>query len=370
MRKAWMFLFIIMMVITGFWSCQRKVEDAVEPIVPVRVYQVRPDTIATNIEITGTLEAVNDAVVVSKISEKLNKIRKQVGSRVQKDEVIAILENRILKEGLNQAKAALASAEARYAQVKQDYQRYQRLYKEKAISQQQWEKMQSTMQEVEAALNQMKAAYEQANERFKNSFIRAPFDGIVGSIYFDEGEMVPVGQPVAKIINTALMKAKLYVPDIYLSQLQQDQTVIAEFPSLPEKKFQGKINRIDPAIDPLSRTVQVEVLFENKAGELASGLYGLFKIEARKKTNTIVLPDNAVLTQTEINIDPETGETIPHRKYYVFVIQGETVRLTPVEVGLESGERVEIVRGLNHGDRVVVVGQRIVRDGQKVKIIE
>ncbi len=368
MKKGFLILFAASLLF-GI-GCGKKAVQQTEVTVPVKIYRIQPDTISTYLEITGNLEAVNDAQVYAKVSGKVDKILKTTGSRVRKDEAIAVLENTINQQGLKQAEAALQSAKARYDQVKQDYERYQRLYEQKAVSQQQWDQVSSGMQEAKASVEQLEAAYQQAKEYLENTYIKAPFDGIVGSLFFDEGQTVAQGQPVVKIINTNLMKAKINVPDVHIRQLKIGQRIYGTFPSMQNMEFAGKINQIDPAIDPMSRTVQVEAIFSNDAKNLKSGMYGLFHIETEKHTNAAVVPDNAIIARTDIKINPETGETYTNKRKFVFVVNSDTAKLTEVQGGLESRGRVEIVSGVNPGDQVIVVGQKVVKDGQKVQIIK
>jgi len=350
-------------------ACQSGAEEEKERIVAVKAFTIEPDSIAAYLEISGNLEAVNDALVISQVSEKMNRILQPVGSRVRKGEIIANLENQIWEESLKQASASLESIKARHDQIRMDYERYQRLYEEKAVSQQQWEKIRSSWQEAEASLAQLNAAYQQARVQFENSYIKAPFDGVVGSLFFDVGQMVPIGQPVAKIINTNLMKAKLNIPDINIRDLKTGQTVIANFPSLPGRSFTGVLQSADPAIDPLSRTVEIEVIYQNKNDLLKSGMYGQFLIELEKKTGVVVLPDNAVISRTAVEIDRNTGELITSKKHFVFLINNDSAHEVTVETGIYSYGRTEIVSGIKPGDQVIIVGQRIVKDGQKVKIV-
>lgn len=367
MKRIAILIFLSTLLILS--GCRRGAETAEETPVPVQVFTVHPDSISTYLEVTGSLEAGNDALVYSKLSDKLIEIRKNVGDWVKKDEIIAVLENRLGEEGMNQARAALRSMEARYRQIKSDYERYERLYREKAVSDQQWEKIRSAMQEAEANLTQLRAAYHQAKEQYENSFIKAPFDGRVGSLFFDEGQTVPMGQPVVRIVNTRLMKARLNIPDIHLHKLRVGQQVLAEFPSLPGKVFRGRINRIDSAIDPMSRTARAEVIFANETSLLQSGMYGLFRVETEKRSQAIVVPDNAIITQTEVRVDTTTGEIYSHPRHFVFVVEDSMAKFTRVRMGLESRNRVEIVEGLKEGDRVIVVGQKVVKDEQPVRIV-
>jgi RND family efflux transporter MFP subunit len=360
-------LIIALYVLT---ACQQNDENNIEKPVPVKIFDVRPDALANYLEIGGNLEAQNDALIFCQVSDEMKKIYKPVGSQIKKGEIIAELENQIWKETLNQAEASLNSITARHEQVKSDYERYGRLFEERAISQQQWEKIRSAMQETEATMAQLKAAYQQANEQYLNTYIKAPFDGVVGSLYFDVGQMVTMGRPVAKIVNTDLMKARLNIPDIHINKLHLGQKVIATFPAVPDKEFIGIINQADPAIDPLSRTVEVEVIFQNKEQNLISGLYGLFKLELVQKTDILIIPEHAMIRRTQLEIDKRTGETSTRQQYFVFVVQNDTARQVEVIPGLESEQRVEIASGLESGDQVIIVGQKIVKDGRWVKIIE
>ncbi len=358
-----LFLFAFML------GCTSSQEEETETSIPVQVFTIRPDSISRYIEVTGNLEAAQDAQIFAKVSENIDRIVKQTGSRVKQNDIIAVQYNRIWQQGLKQAEANLESVRARHQQVEQEYKRYQRLFQQKAVSEQQWEQVKSSWQEVQAGLNRAEAAYQQAKEQLENTYIRAPFDGVVGSLYFDEDEMVPQGQPITKIVNTNLMKAKLNIPDTYIKNVKIGQMVKATFPPLPDESFTGKIHRIDPAIDPLSRTFQAIALFNNQNQKMSSGMYGLFKIEIDRHVGTFVVPDNSIIRRTDVEIVKNTGETFTKKRHFAFVVKNDTARLVQVETGLETSGRVEITRGLQENDQIIVRGQKIVKDGQKVRVV-
>lgn len=362
-------LFVLIIVAFTLVSCHKGKKESQEVVIPVKTFTIHPDTIEAYIEITGGLEAQQDAVVYSTISEELVEIRKPVGSTVRKNEIIAVQDNDLWNEMLNQAEAALASAKVRFQQIEQDYKRFERLYKEKAISQQQWDQIKANYQDAEAALRRAKAAYLQSKVQFQNTFIRAPFSGIVGSFNFDVGEMIPAGQPVARIVNNRMVKADLYIPDIFINRIHPGQTVVGEFPTYPGEKFTGAVTRIDPAIEPLSRTFRVVATFENGNQKLRPGMYGRFLIITDRHTDVLVIPDNAVLIRTVLKVNPETGQTytIPHK--FVFVVEDSTAHIRPVKTGIESRGRIEIVEGLSGGEQVIVVGQKVVKEGEKVHVV-
>jgi membrane fusion protein (multidrug efflux system) len=362
-------LIFILLSLFFLFSCGENEDGKKEIVVPVQIFSLKPDSISSFLELTANLEAINEAQVYSKIQEEVIAIPKNVGSRVNKGEVIVELDSRLLLQNLKQAEASLQSVEANYNQIKQEYERYQRLYKENAVSQQQYDMMNASMLSSEGALAQAKAVCQQAKENYENAFIKAPFNGVVGNIYFFEGQMVTMGKPVVKIVNTNLMKALLDVPDIHINKIQLEQNVIARFPMIENRIFKGIIDKIDPAIDPLSRTIQVEVIFENKTKELKSGMYGLFKIELEKHRDTFIVPDNAIIRQTEVRINPETGETYTHRRCYVYKVDADSARLIRVRLGIEESNRIELTDGVALNDSIIVVGQKLVKDGQKVRVI-
>lgn len=366
MRKQISILILLWAVF--LFSCQRGKEAHKEVVIPVQTFAVQPDSIASYLEMTGGLEAERDAIVYSTIPEKLVKIVKPVGSRVKKDEVIAQQDNRIWRDTFRQAKAALDAAEARYRQAKSDFERFRALHKEDAISPQQWDQIRSTMQQAEAGLMQAKAAYAQSKQQYQNTFIKAPFSGVVGSFNFDVGQMIPAGQPVARIVNGKMMKARLFIPDIHLGKVKPGQRVRGRFPNYPGEFFTGEVTRIDPAIDPLSRTFEVEAVFGNPDNRLKPGMYGQFQITTDFHRQVLVVPDNAVIVRTEIKVNPKTGATYTEPHKYVFVAENGLARLREVKTGLESHSRVEISDGLQPGDSVIVVGQKVVKNNQKIRV--
>lgn len=360
------YLILALMVL----GCGKQEQQSAEKPLPVRVVAVKPDSIASFISISGGLKAAADARLVSKTTARVVKIIKNTGQIVKANEVILQLEDGLQQAALQQAEAGLAAAKLRADRLEKDYQRMRRLHFENAISQQQWEQAENAFQEAIAALDQAKAMKKQAAEQLEFTRIRAPFSGVVASLGVKEGETVVAGQTVGQVVSNHTMLAELRIPDLDLPKIKVGQTVLATFPSLPGKVFAGKIQRIDAALDPLSRTARAEVLIPNPEGRLTSGLYGEFKIATEVHRNTLVVPDNALIQKTEVAVDPNTGKLQTVSRFFVFVAQEGIARLKEVKTGLSSENRVEITEGLTPGEKVLVVGQRIVRDGQKVEVMQ
>ncbi|GAB4340755.1 MAG: efflux RND transporter periplasmic adaptor subunit [Calditrichia bacterium] len=363
---------LVLFLIFSLFSlgCRKQAEQTAEKPLPVRVVEVAPDSIASFIAISGGLKAAADARLISKTTARVVRILKKAGDAVEANAVIIQLEDELQQAALHQAEAALAAAQLRTNRLEKDFQRMRRLHLENAISQQQWEQAESAYQEAIAALDQAKAMKKQAYEQLEFTRIRAPFAGIVAAVNVKVGETVVTGQAVGQVVSSKTMLAELQIPDLDLPNIKVGQTVLAVFPTFLGKQFIGKISRIDAALDPLSRTARAEVLLPNENGRLTSGMYGEFKIATEVRRNTLAVPDNALIQKTEVAVDPASGELQTVLRYFVFVAEEGIARLREVKTGLSSENRVEITEGLQPGEKVLVVGQRIVRDGQKIEVIQ
>lgn len=363
-------LFVMLMVLSLFISCEEEMEKTNETKVPVKVYEAKKDTISQFVRLTGSTEAENDAVIFSKISEKIDKIFVKVGEQVSADQIIAKQHNEILEQSVDLAKAAVKTAESQYKLARQNFKRMQSLFEQKAVSQQQFDQAESQYETGQAALEQTKAQLEQAEENLQNSFIKAPFSGTVAAINYEEDQMVPAGQPVAQVVNSNSMKAKLTVSGKDVNKVNAGQSVVIEFPSIPGKVYKGEVVRINKALNPVTNSLEIEVRILDADKRVKSGIFGKFNLELITRKNVIVIPEVAVQQQTEVQIDRKTGVQKPVRKYFVFKIADGKAELAEVGVGIRSDSRIEVTNGLTAKEKVVVVGQNIVKDGDNVKIID
>jgi membrane fusion protein (multidrug efflux system) len=166
------------------------------------------------------------------------------------------------------------------------------------------------------------------------------------------------------------MKAKLSVTGVDANKVKLGQPVEIEFPSIQNKIYSGKVVRINEAFNPVTNSLEIEVRILNPDDRIKSGLFGKFNLELNRKENVNVVPEIAVQQQTEVIINKKTGVQEPVRKYFVFKIVDGKAKLSEVEVGITSNGRIEVTKGLEQNDQVVIVGQNIVKDGNSVKIIE
>jgi len=363
-------IFLILLTLLVFVACDEQTEEVKENKVPVKVFTAKVDTISQFLRLTGSVEAENDAIIYAKVSEKIDKINYKVGDRVCKDAIIAVQHNDVLKQGVEMAKAALKTAESQNKFAQQDFARIKKLFDQKAVSPQQFDQSKTQMETAEATLEQAQSQLAQAQENYQNSLIKAPFAGILAFINYEVDQMVSAGQPIAQVVNSNSMNAKLTISGIDVNKVRLNQPAQIQFPSIPNKVYKGKVVRINKALNPLTNSLEIQVEILNPDEIVKSGIFGKFNLELITKENAIVIPEVAVQQQTEVQINRETGVQQSIKKYFTFKIEDEHAVLTEVKVGIRSEGRLEIIDGLQQGDEVVVVGQNIVKDGNLVKIIE
>ena len=361
----------VLFVLSG---CQRSPEQEVEAqktetAVPVMVYITQPAAISRYLKLTGGLEAENEALVLSKSSERIDKVLVKIGETVAVDQVLVLQSNQILQQGIAQAEAALRATNAQYEQAQRDYARTQQLFQKKISSKQQFDQAQTQLKAAKSSVEQAAALVKQSREQYENSVVKAPIAGTVAMIFYEEGQIAPVGEPVIKITHTNAVKAKLYVPEIDLAAIEKGQQVVAAFPAFPDLEFVGAITRLDEAVDPQKRALGIEVWIDNPPPFLRSGLFGQFLIETERHENALTITDTAVMTQTEMKLDA-LGKQTSFTTYYVYVVENERVQKHEVTPGIYAQGQIEITSGLSAGEAVIVVGQNIVKEGDLVKIVE
>ncbi len=349
-------------------GCAPKRPEMAERVVPVEVYVAKPDTISRFISLTGGIEAQNDAAVFSKVAEKLVSLNVKPGDRVRAGQILAVQYNAAALQGKRVAEASHKSASIQLQSRKDDFVRMENLFEKNAVTRQQFDQAKSQFDIAQASFEQSQAAVEQATVQYENAILRAPFEGKVATVYFDVNEMVPAGQQVVKIINASNVKAKLKVPAVDIAKIREGQSVIAAFPSLPDTQFTGVVYRIDEAIDPLTQTLEVEVRLPNENNVLRSGMFGEFRIETDKRTETVVVGEMTVMTRTEI-ITNEKGIQTERPDYYVFLVKNGKAEKKSVAPGIFSSGFIELSEGVNRGDSIIVVGQNIVKEGDSLRIV-
>ncbi len=311
--------------------------------IPVEVAEVTTGPIDATYRGTATIEATGEAVVVARTSGVVEEILVEEGDRVEAGQPLARLETERLELEVERSRANLAQAE-------QAHRRNESLYRQKLISREVYDR---SRYELDAA----RAAYELADLTLREAVIRAPFGGVVSARYIKVGNMVQANARAFEVTQLDTLEARIHVPERDIYKLADGQPAIVSVEAWPREPFVGKVERINPVVDPATGTVKVTVVLADRSGRLKPGMFGRVEIRYDRHENAILAPRDAVLIE-------DASESV-----FVVNAAGQAERRA-IKVGYADDRHVEVLEGLSPGERVVTTGQTNLKDRSKVEVVE
>jgi membrane fusion protein, multidrug efflux system len=337
----------------GLWGCGAGAqaegstdEGAYPRVINVEVTSVETMPFTENIRLTGTVQARKDVTISAEESGVVREILVEKGSRVRMGEPIVRLDAALLQAQLEQARALSELA-------RETWERRKRLYEEDQVG--------SELSYLEARYGAEQAAanLKLLQERVERTMIRAPIDGILDSREIEVGTMVGVGTPVARIVDTDQVKITAGVPERYAGDVMVGSPVVVGFGPTGEGPFEGRISYVGAVVNTRNRTFPIELTLPNPGRVIKPEMVAEVSVVRRTL-------DEATLVPQESLVRVEGG-------FVVFVVEGEgptaVARAREVELGPAQENLVVIREGLEPGERLVVVGQQTVADGDRVNVV-
>ena len=307
------------------------------PATRITVSEVPLQTVSHTEVYSSTVQAFAVNNIAPQSGNRIQKINVDVGSFVNKGQILAEMD----KVQLTQQKLQLTNARTELDRLKQ-------LYQQGGLSQ-------SDYEAVELQYNVAKAAYDNLEQ---NTILRSPITGVVTARNYDRGDMYTMTQPIFTVQQITPVKLLVGVSETDYTKVRADQQVSITADALPGKTFTGKVNKIYPTVDALSHTFNVEVLVTNSDKVLRPGMYCKVTVNFGDSKSPVV-PDEAVVRQ------------LGSGQRFVYILNGDsTVRSSAVELGRHFGTSYEILSGVAAGDTVAVSGASSLKDGAKVEIVE
>ena len=311
--------------------------EAATPIPVETALPERADILATY-EATTTIASDADAPVVAKVGGEVVRLLVEEGHRVTEGQVLAELDGERLR-------LEMLSAKANLDQVRGEYERYTDLAARGLVSEAMFEGLKYDLEALEAT-------YDLARLNFDYSKIRAPIDGVVSARDIKLGQSIDASDVAFRITDTSELLAYLQIPQAELGKFSAGQHATLTVDADPRMTYTATIARISPTIDVRNGTFRATAFIDNPSGELAPGMFARFSIAYDRHTDALVIPRAALIEE-----DDQSS---------VYVVADGAVTRRAIEIGIESGNLVEVVRGLDSDEEVVVTGQASLRDGSKV----
>jgi multidrug efflux pump subunit AcrA (membrane-fusion protein) len=385
----------VIIACTAFASaCDRTTSAAVskDPAPqPIVVATVETHDIRRAIDVVGTLAAYEQVTVSSEVEGRVLRIAADLGDRVTEGQALVELDREKLQYRLDQQRAALGRAMARYGvadvsealptiertpdvqraaaeleQAGQSFRRATELNKLKLLPQQE-------MDNADATLKTKKAAYESALQGARNlradidaeranlklaeasvrdAVIRAPFDAYVQKRLVSLGEFVKTQTAVMSLVKIDPLKLTAEVPEKMAPWVKVGQSLTLAVEAMPNAGITGQIARLSPAVNPQTRSLPLEGRVPNPGGSLKPGGFARVHIVTDLVEHVLTVPAAALQYRYGVN--------------RVFVVKGDRLRATEIKIGDRVGERVEVVGGVAAGEPIAATDVEKLVDGARV----
>jgi RND family efflux transporter MFP subunit len=324
---------------------------------------------------TGTLVPRSQAVVAPKVAGRLEKLMVNIGDRVHRGDLIAVLDDDEFIQQVEQARAELEVAKANVEEAhsamltsRREYERARALREKKIASESdldsataQYSVQQAKHKVALAQVTQKEAALRAAKVRLSYTRIQASWDNgeaarIIGERFVDEGSMLSSNTPIVSILDIDNVTAVIHVNERHYTQVTPGRTAVISNDAYPEKTFTGRIVRRAPLLRETSREARIEIDVPNSDELLRPGMFVRVEVEFSRHENATVVPVSALA-----NRDGRQG---------VFIVDSEAAkaRFVPTKLGILSGGYAEVLDPSDLSGHVVTLGQHLLEDGAPVII--
>lgn len=313
----------------------------------------------------GDVQGEVEVRVFSLVPERIRTLHVHEGDAVRAGDPIATLAGDIQATGVDQAGAAVVAAEAARDQLRSELDRARGLAASGAVPRAQVDALAAQLRTSEAQVEQLAAARRSAGAQRARTVVRAPVDGTIALLAVQEGDVVASAVPICSVVRAERAKVVLRVTEQDWVRIREGMEVRVTPPALPEAARSGTVSRVSPVIDRMTRTASVEVMVDNADGGLRPGMVAEAAIVLSRREGVTQVPARAVVM---------TPDTDTEGTAVVFVSEGEgdarTAARRDVRIGARYRDRIEIVEGIAAGERVVVEGQHLLRDGTRIRVVE
>jgi RND family efflux transporter MFP subunit len=353
-------------VLAGCASDRRQVVPGPETVRSLTVLEVSRTAVPDVVEAVGTVRAAESAEVAAQLMGNIASVAVREGDSVRRGQVLAVIDDAQPRAGRDRAQAALAAAEHEVAAAESECQlaaatmkRYQELFDKKSASPQEFDEVKARFQGAEARRElarsgqlQAKAALAQAQTMLDYTRILAPFDGVVTERRVDPGAMATPGLPLLWVEKSGRFRLEATVNESDLRFLKSGQTAAVQVDALEGGRLSGKVVDIVPAVEAASRSFLVKVELPAQP-HLRSGMFGRAYFP-RGEREAIAVPRSALVSRGQLQ--------------GVYVLDGARVaNLRYVTLGKADGDQVEVLSGLQPGERLVASPGTRELDGKRIE---
>jgi RND family efflux transporter MFP subunit len=325
---------------------------------PADVVRVEARTLTSELVLPGSVQAVSQATVRSKVSAELRRVLVREGERVAAGQVIAEFDTAQLRAQLAERVATYEAARAQLVQTERTKQVNAALVKQNFISKNAYDTADSAFQAQAAAVAAAKAQLEQTQLTLNDAVVHAPIAGVIAKRMVQPGEKVGFDAPLVAIVDLAQLEVQVQAPVSDVPQIRIGMPAQVRIEGLAGRSFSGRVDRINPATEPGTRSINVYVVLANEDSLLKAGMF------ARVVLNTV--GERPVPTLPVSAVQSDGGQA------YVWVIADGKLLRRNIAVGRrdERAKRVEVTDGVAASDVVLSTRFDNLKDGLAARVVK
>ena len=324
-------------------GADEEIESAEVPTISAEAGAVVRGDLVESLLVRGevTAQPNEDVKLASQVPGRVVAMRVAEGDSVRAGQQVAEIEAAPLQDQQRQAHAGLAQAKAAVDNARLNLTRTEKLFERGIAAGKEVEDARAEAAKAEAGVEEAQAALATAERQVGRTHVRSPISGQVVKRFVSVGEQVDgtPAQPLLEVANVDRVEVAAHVPAERLGRVREGQPVAIASDAYPDQKFDGQVIAIAPAVDPATNTALVRIRVANPGRLLKVGMFAQAHVALQVKTGILVVPPSAVSKSEE-------GTA-------VYVVSGDEAKRTPVKIGLETPEGVEVLSGVQEGQRVL-----------------
>lgn len=360
-------LFTSVGLLAGCSADRQVAASAPETVRNLPIITAQMSNLPDLLEAVGTVHAAQTSSLAGQVMGTIVEVRVREGDRIQRGQVLVAIDDAQLKATLDRAKAAelaaqqeVSATDSELTLAESTFKRYQILHDKGIVSPQEFDEKRARQQSglarrdlARALLGQTKAEVTQAQTTLEYTRIRAPFDGVVTERRLDPGALASPGVPILTVENLSRYRLEASVNESELGSIHLGEQVPVLIDALGDTEMKGRVAQIVPAADPASRSFLVKIELPTDT-RFRSGLFGRAQF-SRGERQSLVIPRTAVVDRGQLQ--------------GVFVLdQNKLASLHYITIGKPSGTNVEVLSGLQSGDRLVANPGELDLTGKRVEV--
>jgi len=365
-RKRYFIIFGIIFIVAAaalvYYRINENIKSSKRPAPPPQAVQVttpeRGD-ISSKLSFSGDILAVQQTNIYSRVTGNIQKMYADIGDYAPKGKLLATIDKSTLYQSVRQTEGLLNQAKATHENNKVNLERTQKLFDKGLTSQGDLDNAITLVKVSEAQVESAIANYNNASLQVGYCNITAPFSGYITKRFLDEGSLVSQGTSNSIYILSDISKLKILVNVLEkdIPKLENVKEVTVTTDAYPGEVFNAKFRKMAQAIDLSTRTMPLQVDIDNDKRILKPGMFAQIELLLETNYGSLIIPEQCV-------IKDDSGE-------FVFILNEESTAVKKyVQTGLKSDNKTEIISGINENDKVVSVGQQLIQENSKVKIVK